>query len=333
MEATAWCRLAPLTRQSSRGPSLPAWGFTRELVINPSGVQTTRVIDVREPEAVLAKLADARRRFEQGAGAPIAVRDLLVELECAIADSGPFELGVSPDDWVGIQTRMSGSLESLNDAPAQESAARARKALRQLQRLFRRGRRLRKWHARFNDARSIPSALLACYLAIFAGATWLVGSHPHGKSAAVLLAVPLIVAWLSFLLVFIGAAQHATIAAGDRKLAAMHAPEERCVFASRLPRRELVIATDQRAFAVSVPLRLKRSQPLWSLPYSRITSVTPVKDANARSVTLHAGGDSERVEWRWSTLGESGNSDHYKDEQQALLVIVGRRLASVPRTG
>lgn len=192
---------------------------------------------------------------------------------------------------------------------------------------------MRRWRARFNDARWIPSALLACYLAIFAGTIWLVGSHRHGKSAAVLLAVPLIVAWLGFLLIFIGAAQHATIAAGNRKLAATHAPEERWLFASRLPRRQLVIATDQRVFAVSAPLRLRRSQPLWSLPYSRITSVTPVKEANARGVRLHAGGDTREPAWRWSTLGESGNSDDYKDEQQALVMIVRRRLASLSRTG
>ena len=302
-------------------------------MISAGGVQTTSVIDVREPEAVLAKLANAWRRFEQGAGVPIAVRDLLLELGGAIADSGPFELAVSPDDWVRIQTRISGSLESLDDAPGQESADRARKALRQLQRLFKRGRRLRKWRARFNDARWIPSALLACYLAILAGTVWLFESHPHGKSAAVLFAVALVIAWLAFLLIFIGAAQHATIAAGDRKLAAMQAPEERWLFASRLPRRQLVIATDQRVFVVSAPLRLRRSQPLWSLPYSRITSVTPVKDANARSVTLHAGGDTQRVEWRWFTGVEQRGYDPHKDEQQALLMVLRRGRASLPRTG
>jgi hypothetical protein len=156
------------------------------------------VIDVREPEGVLAKLADARRRFEKGAGVAIAVRDLLVELDGAIADSGPFELGVSPDEWVRIQTRISGSLDSLNDAPAQESAARARKALRQVQRLFKRGRRLRTLRARFNDARWIPSALLAFYFAIFAGTIWRVGSHRHSSGTAVLLTVLIVLLLLSF---------------------------------------------------------------------------------------------------------------------------------------
>jgi hypothetical protein len=301
-------------------------------VINASGVQTTRVIDVRETEAVLAKLAEARRRFEKGAGVPIAVLDLLVELDAAIAHSGPFELGVSPDDWVRIQTRMSGSIESLNDAAAEESAARARKALRQLQRLFKRGRRLRRWRARFSDARWIPFALLAFYFAIFAGTIWLAGSHPHhGLTVALLTVLIVFLVFSSF--VCIGATQRASEAAGDRKLAAMHAPEERCLFASRLPRRKLVIATDQRVFAVSAPLRLRRSQPLWSLPYPRIRHAVDLKEANARSVKLLAGEDSERVEWRWSTLGESGNSDHYADEQQALVMIVRRKLASVPWTG
>jgi hypothetical protein len=297
------------------------------------GWRLAPVIDVREADKVLTRISQAQSSFEEGVGVPTAVHDLLVELDGAIVDSGPLELGVSPDEWLCIQTRMRRSLESLNDASAEESVARARKALRQLQRLFKRGRRLRRWRARCNDARWIPSALLGCYLAILAGTIWLVGSHPHGKPAAILFAVALIVAWLALLFVFIGAAQHATIAAGDRKLAAMHAPEERWLFASRLPRRQLVIVTDQRLLAVSAPLRLRRSQPLWSLPYARVTSVTPAKHANARSVRLHAGEDSQRVEWRWSTLGESGNSDHYKDEQQALVTIVRRRRASLPRGG
>jgi hypothetical protein len=225
-------------------------------------------------------------------------------------------------------------LESLNDAPAQESVARARKALRQLQRLFKRGRRLRRRRARFNDARWISSALLAFYFAIFAGTIWLAGSHPHhGLTVALLTALIVFLVFGSF--VCIGATQHATIAAGDRTLAARHAPEERCLFASRLPRRQLVIATDQRVFAVSAPLRLRRSQPLWSLPYSRIAGVESVKDTNARRVTLITAGakDTQRVEWRWSTLGETGNSDHHKDEQEALLMIVGRRMAWLPRPG
>jgi hypothetical protein len=310
--------------------------LTRELVISAGGVQTACVIDVREAEAVLAKLAEARRRFEKGGGVPTAVHDLLVELAAAIAESGPVELDVSPGRWLRIQTRMSGLLESLNNASAQESAARARKALRQLQRVFKRGRRLRTWRARFNDARCVPSALVACYLAIFAGTTWLIGSHRHSGVTAVLLSLLSLFLLFSFF-VSIVVTRRATIAAGGRELAAMHAPEERCLFASRLPRRQLVIATDQRVFAVSAPLRLRRSQPLWSLPYSRITSVAPAKDSNARHVTLHARADTDSVVWpvvwSWSTGAESGDSDPHKAEQQALLMIVGRRLPSPPRTG
>jgi len=294
-------------------------------------MQTTCVIDVREPEAVLTKLADARRRFEKGAGVPIAVRDLLVELDGAIADSGPFELEMSPGRWVRIQTRMSGLVESLNDASAQESSARARKALRQLRRVFKRGRWLRWLRAPFDDARWVPFTLLGFYFVVFVGTTWLAASHPHRHP--LLLALALVVAWLSFLFVLIGAAQHATTAAGDRKLAAMHAPEERCLFASRLPSRELVIATDQRVFAVSAPRRLTRSWQLWSIPYDRITYVTPEKAANARGVRLHAGASAQRVEWRWSDFGSESNSkDRYKDEQEALVAIVDRRASILKKS-
>jgi hypothetical protein len=51
---------------------------------------------LRAPDRVLAELANTRRRFEKGAAAPVAVRDRLVELADALADSGPLELGVSP---------------------------------------------------------------------------------------------------------------------------------------------------------------------------------------------------------------------------------------------
>jgi hypothetical protein len=301
-------------------------------VISAGGVQTTCVIDVREPEAVLAKLAEARRRFAKGGGVPTAVHDLLVELAGAIAESGPVELDVSPGRWVRIQTRMSGVVESLNGASAQESAARARKALRQLRRVFKWRRRLRWWRAPLNDVRWLPSALFACYLAIFAGTTWL--PHRHTGVTALLFGLLFVFLLFSFP-VSIVVTQRATSAAGGRKLAAMHAPEERCLFASRLRRRQLVIATDQRVFAVSAPIPLTRSQPLWSLPYSRITSV--MKETNARSVRLYGGSYTQRVVWRvtlsWSTGAESGDSDLHKAEQQALLMIVGRRLVSPPRTG
>jgi hypothetical protein len=308
--------------------------FTRELVIDAGGLQTTCVVDVREPEAVLAKLADARRRFEEGGGVPIAVHDLLVELDGAIAGSGPFELDVSPRRWVRIQTRMSGLVESLNDATAQESAARAQKALRQLRRLFKRGRRSRRLRAPFNDARWVPFTLLALYFVLLGGGIWLVGlvvSHRHSNLAAVMLSL-MFVFFLIFFFVFIGVTKHATRGAGDRKLAAMHAPEERRLFASRPQSRELVVATDERVFAVSAPRRLSRSRPLWSVPYARITYVRPEKGANVRRVTLHAGAGTQWVEWRWSDVG-SDDSDPHKDEQQALLMILGRRVASLPRTG
>jgi hypothetical protein len=299
-------------------------------VINASGVQTTCVIDVREPEAVLAKLADAWRGFEKGAGVPTAVHDLFVEIDSAIADSGPFELDVSPGRWVRIRTRMSESVERLNDAPAQESAARARIMLRQLQRIFRRGRRLRTWRARFNAARWMPFAPLTFFV-LLGGGIWLIGSHRHSSHAAVLLALLLVFFFLSFL-VSIGLAQQATRAAGDRKLAAMHAPEERCLFASRLPRRQRVMATDQRVFAVSAPRRLTRSRRLWSVPYARIIYVSDREEANARRVTLHAGADTQPVEWRWWIGVDTGDSDSHKDDPQALLMILDRRLASPPRT-
>ena len=303
------------------------------------------MIDVGEPEAVLAKLVDAQRRFEKGGGVPVAVHDLLVELEGALADSGPFELDVSPDRWLGVQAQMRDLVQRLKHAPAQESAARARKALGQLRRLFKHGRRVRRWRAPFKDSRWLPFALCASWGAVFGGMFWLSTSGPHSNSVAVLLTVLVVFFFLSFLFSIVVTPQEVG-AAGDRKLAAMHAPEERCLFASRLPRRQLVIATDQRVFVVSAPRRLSRSRLLWSISYDRINGATPYNAANARSVKIvaweHRGGaapvlDLTRgVEWRWSAfwsdLGTKSNSkDNYEDEQKALVVIVNRRVSAVKK--
>jgi hypothetical protein len=82
-------------------------------VIDAEAVHTALMIDLSEPGAVLARLADARRRFEKGARVPTAVQDLLVELDRALTESGPLELGVSPRRWVRTQARMSGLVASL----------------------------------------------------------------------------------------------------------------------------------------------------------------------------------------------------------------------------
>jgi hypothetical protein len=170
---------------------------------------------------------------------------------------------------------------------------------------------------------------------MFGGTFWLSASGPHSKSAAVLLALPLVFFFLSFLL-SIARTPQAVGTAGDRKLAAMHAPEERSLFASRLPSRQLVIATDQRVFVVSASRRLSRSRLLWSIPYDRITAATPDNAANARSVKVHARGHTRGVEWRWSAFwsdlgSESNSKDNYKDEQKALVVIVNRRASTLKK--
>ena len=275
------------------------------------GVETLYVIDVGEPEAVLAKLVDAQRRFEKGGGVPVAVHDLLVELEGALADSGPFELDVSPDRWLGVQAQMRDLVQRLKHAPAQESAARARKALGQLRRLFKHGRRVRRWRAPFKDSRWLPFALCASWGAVFGGMFWLSTSGPHSNSVAVLLTVLVVFFFLSFLFSIVVTPQEVG-AAGDRKLAAMHAPEERCLFASRLPRRQLVIATDQRVFVVSAPRRLSRSRLLWSISYDRINGATPYNAANARSVKIvaweHRGGAAPSLTSRGALNGAGAPS-------------------------
>jgi hypothetical protein len=161
---------------------------------------------------------------------------------------------------------------------------------------------------------------------LLGGATWLAESlaHDHPSTRWLLPAMPIVTL---FFFAGMSSIWRATEAAAARKLAAKHAPEERCLLAGRMPAGRVVIATDQRVFAVTTPRLWKRSRPLWSLPYSRISWFDRADKKNPRRVTLHAGVDTQRVELR--VLGDESQSyDYQKYHEEALLVILGRRAAS-----
>jgi hypothetical protein len=138
--------------------------------------------DLRAPDRILVELADARRQFEKGAAAPVAVRDRLVELAGALADSGPLELGVSPRRWLRAQAKLSALVGvSRDDAPpGQLTAARARKALRQLRRLMRLSAWSARWRKWTHGSRWAPFVLFAVAGLLVISVIWLTISFARG---------------------------------------------------------------------------------------------------------------------------------------------------------
>ena len=98
------------------------------VVISPTGVQTSVMVDVRKPALVVASLREAPERFEKGGTVPVAVSRLLGEVADALADSGPLELGVSPRRWLRAQARANPYL----DTDVCKQCRHAKRALRRL---------------------------------------------------------------------------------------------------------------------------------------------------------------------------------------------------------
>ena len=132
--------------------------------------QTAHMVDLRAPDQVLAELADARRQFEKGAAAPVAVPDRFVELADALADSGPLELGVSPRRWVRTQGTMRATVAALQQSPnGPLSATQAKEAMGRLRRLMRLAAWSSRWRVRTRASRWAPFALFAfCALGLWA---------------------------------------------------------------------------------------------------------------------------------------------------------------------
>ena len=101
------------------------------------------MIDVRKPDAVLARVSQAQKRFEAGGGVPNATRELLVGLDDALGDSGPLELGVPPGHWLRAHRCLRGVVTSLWDNRTEVPVADAERALRAARRVF----RLAAWSA------------------------------------------------------------------------------------------------------------------------------------------------------------------------------------------
>jgi hypothetical protein len=244
------------------------------------------VVDLRAPDRVLAELADARRQFETGAPAPIAVRDRLVELADALTDSGPLELGFSPRRWLRGERRLSDLVGDAQQNPTGPlSATRAKDAIGVLRRLMRLSVWSSRWRARTRGSLWAPVALFALSASLVAGLTWLIDSRAHSQSSArwVLPALPIVTI---FFFACMSSIWRAREAAQARELAATVAPTERPLAYCRMPSRQFAVATDQRVLAINLPSALHGSRALWSMPYAQIIAIEPRDKRSGVPMTL-----------------------------------------------
>ena len=237
--------------------------------------QTGHVVDLRAPDRVLAELADARRQFEKGGPTPVVVRDRLLELADALADSGPLELGLSPRRWVETQSTVTEIVARLQRNPTDLlSATRAGQAIGRLRRLMRSARWSSRWRARTRGSPRAPVILFALCALIVTGLTWLIESLAHGQSSGrwLLPALPIVTI---FFFACMSSIWRAREAAQARELAATIAPTERPLAYCRMPSRQFAVATDQRVLAINLPSARHGSRALWSMPYAQIIAIEP----------------------------------------------------------
>jgi hypothetical protein len=119
------------------------------------------VIDVREREDVLARMKDARRRFEKGGSVPNSTRQPLVELADALADSGPLEMGITAGQWIRAHGRARHAVESLRDDRVEVPVREAKRGLRAARRAFRLAAWSARWRKRFGESRRALGIQLA----------------------------------------------------------------------------------------------------------------------------------------------------------------------------
>lgn len=286
------------------------------------------MIDVREPDDVLARIAEARRSFEKGGSVPSATRRLLVELDDALGGSGPLELGVTARQWLSAQTGLSHAVQSLRDDRAEVQVGDVELGLRTARYLF----RLARWSARWRTwsggtTRALRMQFAAAWLvAAIAGAVLESAFQPGGFHPIFLAVGPLLltVAWLA---VFQDTTARLRDAALAREAAREVAGDQRGLVGLRLVshgRRtnvDLVIATDHQLIAAR-RTEHARWALTWSEPYTQITSASEETTVSP-GLTMHAREGSRVLQCR-ALRGES-DADYQGSLRKALLTILDRR--------
>jgi hypothetical protein len=232
------------------------------------------VIDVREPDEVLARIRCARRQFEKRGGVPSATRRLLVELDDAVGATGPLELGGPARRWLSAQARVRRAVERLRDDRVEVQVGDAELGLRAARHLFRLARwsaRCRRWSGGTTRALRIQFAtpwLLAAIVRAVLESIF----QPGGFRPIFLAVGPLVLAfvWLPF---FRNATARLRDAALAREATGAVAGDQRALLGLRLvshgPRSgvNLVIATDRQVIAAR-RMRHERWAVSWSEPYT-----------------------------------------------------------------
>lgn len=94
------------------------------------------MIDIRDRDAVVARLRDAQRRFEKGGPVPHASGQLLGELADALAESGPLEMNVPSSSWLSAVRTAERGVANTDAEPSSKTVRRAKRSLRELELFF-----------------------------------------------------------------------------------------------------------------------------------------------------------------------------------------------------
>ena len=288
--------------------------------------QTGPVIDVRDPERVLAAIEDASRRFEKGGRVPNATRQLLVELADALADSGPLELGISARRWVRAVERARRAVESLRDDRVEVQVRDAKQGLGAARRALRLAAWSAGWRKQFGESRRalwIQFAtlwLLAALVVVLVETVFL----PGGFRLIYLAVAPVVLCPIWFLF-FEDIRWPLIDAALAREAARVVADGQRALLVVRLAGDKLLIATDQEVLGAGRLLQRRWALTSWA-PYTQITSFASDEKAKPPSLRLGIRGRERVLVCRQISRGETPH-DYQRKRRNALLTILYRRTA------
>lgn len=275
------------------------------------------MLDLREPEDVLASINDALRRLDEDPASEGDGRELAVALVEAIADSGPLEMCVSPDMWMASQRTVNEKLARLPKLNETQAWGSTMLALRRLRRTFRQARRRGRWRSRFGYSARAPWVVLASLSLLLATATVTIESVAHGRFiAGSFFVVPVLE--MLFLFVSTPPVVLASDSAVARVTAEQVAPAERWLLACRLKGGGVLVATDRRLVAAR-PLRATGTPKiLWSSAYGDIRAVG---NPQLRQYTVLDAETTHLIRARaiWPL------DDYQADHESALLAILKHR--------
>ena len=281
--------------------------------------ETSLVVDLREPEGVLARVDDALRQLREGGDVEGDARDLAVVLVEAISESGPLEMAVSPARWLATQRKVNENLARLPEASPTMRLAFIGRALESLRRTFRRAARMARWRSRFGYSSRVPWLVFAAFSVLLIAATLILESLGQGRFTIALLA-PAFVIELLFYVCLVHVVRAASDTGVGRAAAEQLAPTERWLLSCRLKHGGVLIATDRRLLAAGRKLGSGPPRLLWSTAYNDIRAV---RNPKVRNYTIRDRQTNHHGVLRGIWFGVL--NDYQCDHEEALLAILSRR--------